>query len=387
MALNKLVFDVTDYTAIAASANVGAYVRSGKSGALVTNRSSVFNPGISFTFVDADIIALDDTITEAAHGLQTGDVVQFSTTTTLPTPLAAATDYFVIRVSSSLIKIASSAANAENGIALDLADDGSGTHTLTSQEVAKRALDVHVGNAIDVDLDYTTDSITAHQGGTWTATVTATQLDIDDLDYTIDSVTAHQGGTWTIDSITNAVTVTATDLDIRDLAFASDSVDVSGSSVSITGDVAVTQSTSPWVVSATQLDIDDLNATDDAVAAWVKDGAGNSIGSTTGALNVHIASGDLDDSLANVAIKVVAETVGTSLAQIVDGADELALRKWVYLYNNGNKQMCIGPLGTTLVDGFPIFPGSLLELRVGAAVDVYAIAEAPGQNMRTMQLS
>lgn len=54
--------------------------------------------------------------------------------------------------------------------------------------------------------------------------VTATDLDIRDLAFASDSVTAHQGGTWTVDSITNDVNVTATDLDIRDLAFASDSV-------------------------------------------------------------------------------------------------------------------------------------------------------------------
>lgn len=50
-------------------------------------------------------------------------------------------------------------------------------------------------------------------------------LDIRDLVYTQDSVTSHQGGTWTIDSITNDVNVTATDLDIRDLTAASDSVE------------------------------------------------------------------------------------------------------------------------------------------------------------------
>lgn len=45
------------------------------------------------------------------------------------------------------------------------------------------------------------------------------------------------------------VVVSATDLDIRDLVFATDKVDVSGSAVTISGAVAVTQSTSPWVIS------------------------------------------------------------------------------------------------------------------------------------------
>lgn len=68
-----------------------------------------------------------------------------------------------------------------------------------------------------------------------------------------------------VNIINPSIVVTATDLDIRDLAFATDSVDVSGSSVSITGDVNVTQGTSPWVVSATDLDIRDLAFATDKV--------------------------------------------------------------------------------------------------------------------------
>jgi len=156
-----------------------------------------------------------------------------------------------------------------------------------------------------------------------------------------DVVTAEQG--------TSPWVVSATDLDIRDLAFATDSVDVSGSSVSITGDVNVTQGTSPWVVSATDLDIRDLafatdkvdasgsvvaldaptlaalesitvqngagaaavniqdggnsitvdasdldirdlDAAQDSVASWTNDGSGNPISSTGGALDVNITN-------------------------------------------------------------------------------------------------
>jgi hypothetical protein len=76
-----------------------------------------------------------------------------------------------------------------------------------------------------------------------------------------------EGGKEALDvNIANAsVVVSATNLDIRDLAFATDKVDVSGSSVSISGDVNVTQGTSPWVVSATNLDIRDLAFATDKV--------------------------------------------------------------------------------------------------------------------------
>src|SRR5574343_697433 len=150
MSLHKLVFDASDANTIDASANVGAFVRSGKEGALITNHSSVSDPGISFVFFDGDINAGNDTISEANHGLNTGDKIQLSTDGTLPSALSPATDYWVIRVSSSLFKLASSAVNAEKGIAIDIAADGSGNHTLTSQEVARRALDVYMMNSIDV---------------------------------------------------------------------------------------------------------------------------------------------------------------------------------------------------------------------------------------------
>lgn len=62
---------------------------------------------------------------------------------------------------------------------------------------------------------------------------------------------------WVIGDGAGSITVDAVDLDIRDLVFATDKVDVSGSSVSITGTVAVTQSTSPWVVSNSVLTAQD----------------------------------------------------------------------------------------------------------------------------------
>ena len=82
--------------------------------------------------------------------------------------------------------------------------------------------------------------------------VSATDLDIRDLVFATDSV----------DVSGSTVIVTATDLDIRALDFATDSIDVTGSDVTATvsgtvavssvgGTVAVTQSTSPWVVSGT----------------------------------------------------------------------------------------------------------------------------------------
>lgn len=109
---------------------------------------------------------------------------------------------------------------------------------------------------------------------------------------------------WVIGDGGGSITVDAVDLDIRDLAFATDKVDVSGSEVSLDSatlaaleTITVLQGTSPWVigdgggsitVDAVDLDIRDLDAASDSVAAWTNDGSGNPISSTSGALNVFV---------------------------------------------------------------------------------------------------
>lgn len=122
-----------------------------------------------------------------------------------------------------------------------------------------------------------------------------------------------------------SIAVTATDLDIRDLSFATDKVDVSGSSnvavtdgggsltvdgtvaatqsgswtvavSSVAGTVAVTQSTSPWVVSATDLDIRDLAFATDSVTAY----QGGSWSATVSATDLDIR--DLSHSQDSVKI-------------------------------------------------------------------------------------
>lgn len=57
----------------------------------------------------------------------TGDQVWLSTAGTLPTPFAASTNYFVIRVDSTKIKLASSEGNARAGTAITITGTGSGT--------------------------------------------------------------------------------------------------------------------------------------------------------------------------------------------------------------------------------------------------------------------
>lgn len=61
----------------------------------------------------------------------TGTRVRLTTTTTLPGGLAIATDYYVIRVSDTTFKLATSYADAIAGTAINITDAGTGTHTVT----------------------------------------------------------------------------------------------------------------------------------------------------------------------------------------------------------------------------------------------------------------
>lgn len=62
-----------------------------------------------------------------------GTKVRFTTTTTLPTGLALATDYWLVRVSATTARVATSYANYIAGTVIAFTDAGTGTHTLTIQ--------------------------------------------------------------------------------------------------------------------------------------------------------------------------------------------------------------------------------------------------------------
>lgn len=66
-----------------------------------------------------------------AHGLSTGSCIELTTTGALPTALSANTNYYVIYVDTGSFRLATSAANAIAGTAIDTSGGSpSGTHTL-----------------------------------------------------------------------------------------------------------------------------------------------------------------------------------------------------------------------------------------------------------------
>jgi hypothetical protein len=79
----------------------------------------------TFTAATTDILTVSSTTL-----YPTGTPVQVSTTGTLPTGLAASTTYYVINLSATTMKLATTAALATAGTAIDITATGSGTHTL-----------------------------------------------------------------------------------------------------------------------------------------------------------------------------------------------------------------------------------------------------------------
>jgi hypothetical protein len=73
-----------------------------------------------------------DLLTHSNIALPNLAKVQVSSTVTLPAGLSASTDYFVIKVSDTTCRLATSRNNAIAGVGVDIIDTGSGVHSLRS---------------------------------------------------------------------------------------------------------------------------------------------------------------------------------------------------------------------------------------------------------------
>ena len=167
-------------------------------------------------------------------------------------------------------------------------------------------------------------------------------------------------------------------------------------STSENGDIAldVHISNASIVVTATQLDIDDLNATDDHVSSYLRDGAGTELTSTLigadQALDVNMVN-DItvsDAALAETAIAAAALTLAVAnTAQDVVAAP-LADRKYLHIMNMDNKRVYIGQSGVSSTTGYPLSPSASIMLRAGAAVDIEFVGSTGATpEVRTLELS
>lgn len=92
-------------------------------------RAAVNVVAVSENFAPGAVTVGTDIIT-VTRDFKTGEKVRFTTTGGLPAPLAAGTDYYVIRVSATEIKVCTSLVNALAGTVIDITTQGTGTHTV-----------------------------------------------------------------------------------------------------------------------------------------------------------------------------------------------------------------------------------------------------------------
>jgi hypothetical protein len=84
----------------------------------------------TFTADDTTDIMTYTSVTSLPSNLLTGTRVRCTTTTTLPAPLATATDYYLVKMTDGTFKLATTYANAIAGTVINITTTGTGTHTL-----------------------------------------------------------------------------------------------------------------------------------------------------------------------------------------------------------------------------------------------------------------
>lgn len=157
------------------------------------------NTPSAITFDGSDaavVIVASDIIVKASHGFTTGLKVAATTAGTLPTGLSA-TNYYVIVVSATQIKLATSLANAQAGTAVDITAVGVGNSTLTPAALAGATYQLQVSND---------NSIWANYGSTSAISATGnTALEMNNINFAYVRVqTTLTAGRLTIDLVANS---------------------------------------------------------------------------------------------------------------------------------------------------------------------------------------
>lgn len=187
-------------------------------------------------------------------------------------------------------------------------------------------------------------------------TVTATDLDIRDLSSGTDSISAVQSGSWSVD-LDSGAAVQITD--------GTDTLEIDSSgfiTANINGDVNVTQGTSPWVVSATDLDIRDLAFATDSVTAH--------------------QGGSWSFTLDNISSwKNTAVTATTTATEYV--ATPLTGRIKALIQNLGAQDVYVGPDNSlTTANGTLIPKGSSYEMNFDTGADIWLVTGSSTSDVR-----
>lgn len=175
--------------------------------------------------------------------------------------------------------------------------------------------------------------------------------------------------------------------------------------------IAVTQSTSPWVVSGTVNAVQSgtwtvglsedhnygaVGATTLRTAAQIGNatGAADFNNGATGAQTLRVVANQgtspwvVLSSSPNAAFDTAAVSVDNTAGGTALFASPLANRKSVLIQNLGNKEIFIGASGLTAATGVRIAAGGNWEIEAGPSIALYAIAtSAAAQNVRVFELA
>ncbi len=135
---------VTNITSTATSdvLNATIYGETGLSSLVLTGTVDVNTPDAAVSASASQVTSSSGLLftTTTAHGFALGLTVQFTTSNTLPTGISLATDYFVVPISATTYKVATSLANALAGTVVAYTDTGTGNQTATPVAIAGATL-------------------------------------------------------------------------------------------------------------------------------------------------------------------------------------------------------------------------------------------------------
>lgn len=323
MSTDQLIFDTTDANTIDASANVGAYVRS-SDGTLITHTTNGGDEGLDVNIINAADIEVGVNSEFAEDSAHTtGDIGSQ-----------------VLAVRQDTLASSTSADGDYASFKVNTTGE-----LYTKDSDAKSVLDT---------IDTVLDNIYID-----------TQAMVVDL-AAIETEQLAQG--ITLDTI--AGDTTSIDSTMTGLSQAEDSAHVSGDagiqSLAVRNDTLST-----------------LADTDGDYAPFQVD--------ASGALYTYLTGSDPltvnDAALAEGAIGSKADTLGAAAtAENVVGTNQ-ASRKYLFVYNNDNRKVYIGGSGVDKDNGFPVSPGSYMELRAGSSMNVFYDSEKTGHAIRTLEMS
>lgn len=255
-----------------------------------------------------------------------------------------------------------------------------------------------------------------------TVTVQATDLDIRNLVFATDKVDVSGSSNVAVTDGGGSLTVDATDLDIRDLSSVSDSVTAVLASTKledaahVSGDagqfmLAVRNDAGTSLVSADgdyapfQVDASGalrVSGTLSLIGQYAEDSA--HVSGNTGIYNLAVrsdapaiatsADGDYASQTvdaynrqwantgSNVSMSNASASVTTTSALLIAAS---AGRRKIIAQNVGSKKVFVGASGVSTANGLVISPGASIELEIGPALALHAVAENGTQDVRCLQ--